>query len=70
VKVAVPPVSVPVPKTVVPILNVTLSPSGILPAVDVTLAVKVTDCPTVEGFKLEDKVLVVTFFVTFCETEL
>jgi hypothetical protein len=70
VMVAVPLERVPVPSTVVPFLNVTVSPSGMLPEVEVTVAVKVTACPTVEGFELEDKVVVVLFLRTFCETVL
>ena len=45
VKLAEPPLNVPVPRTVVPFLNVTVSPSGGAPALDVTTAVKVTACP-------------------------
>ena len=59
VMLAVPLERVPVPSKVGPLLNVTVSPSGMLPAVEVTVAVKVTACPTVEGFKLEDKLVVV-----------
>ena len=68
VMLAVPLERVPVPSKVGPLLNVTVSPSGMLPAVEVTVAVKVTACPTVEGFKLEDKVVVVLFLRTFCDT--
>ena len=43
--------SVPEPKVVAPSMNVTF-PVGV-PAVDVTVVVKVTDCPYVEGFSEE-----------------
>jgi len=50
-KVAVPPLSVPVPNVVTPSLNVTV-PVGVLEpgAAAVTVAVKVTDWPKTEGF--------------------
>jgi hypothetical protein len=44
-KLAEPPLNVPVPSTAVPFFNVTVSPSGGAPMVDVTVAVKVTACP-------------------------
>ena len=44
-KMAVPPFNVPVPKTVVPFLNETVSPSGGGPALEVTFAEKTTACP-------------------------
>jgi hypothetical protein len=44
VKVAEPPLNVPVPSIVVPFLNVTVSPSGGTPMADVTTAVKITGC--------------------------
>ena len=50
VKVAVPPLSVPVPSKVFPWLKDTVSPSGGAPALDVTVAVKVTASPKVDGF--------------------
>ena len=37
--------NVPVPSKVVPFLNVTVSPSGGAPDIEVTVAVKVTGCP-------------------------
>ena len=67
VKVAIPPLTVPVPRMVVPLLNVTISPFGMLPVEAVIVAVKVTACPTDEGFELEDTAVVVVFFTT-CET--
>jgi len=45
-KLAWPPVVVPVPKIVVPFLNVTVSPFGMEPVLGVTVAVKVTGSPT------------------------
>jgi hypothetical protein len=45
VKLAEPPLNVPVPKTVLPFMNETVSPSGGVPAPDVTTAVKVIVCP-------------------------
>src|SRR5271157_1387248 len=45
VKLAEPPLNVPVPSTVVPFINVTVSPLGGAPALEVTAAVKVTACP-------------------------
>src|SRR5208283_59333 len=45
VKVAVPPANVPVPNTLVPCRNVTVSPLGGAPAFELTFAVKVTGCP-------------------------
>jgi hypothetical protein len=49
VNVATPLVVVPVPIAVVPSKKVTGSPSGIVPWFGVTVAVKVTGCPTNEG---------------------
>jgi hypothetical protein len=54
VSLAVPPLSVPVPIDVPLSLNVTV-PVAVL---GVTVAVKVTEAPKVEGFKLELKVVV------------
>src|ERR1035438_5316126 len=45
VKLAEPPLNVPVPRTVLPFMNETVSPSGGAPAPDVTTAVKVIVCP-------------------------
>ena len=45
VKLAVPPLSVSERSVVVPCMNQTVSPLGIAPAVDETLAVKVTGSP-------------------------
>ena len=52
-KVAVPPLSVPVPRMVAPSSKVTL-PVGVPVAglMAVTVAVKVTDCPKTEGFNV------------------
>jgi predicted small secreted protein len=45
VKLAEPPLNDPVPSTVVPFMNDTVSPSGGAPALEVITAVKVTACP-------------------------
>jgi hypothetical protein len=49
-KLAEPPLSVPVPSTVLPFMNETASPFGGAPSLEVTTAVKVTAWPRVEGF--------------------
>ena len=67
VNVAVPLLRGPVPNTVVPYLKVTISPLGMLPPAELTVAVKVTACPAFEGFTLEDTVVVVVFLTT-CDT--
>src|SRR2546425_1198267 len=54
---ALPLTSVAVPSTVAPSRNVTV-PVG-TPAAEVTVAVRVTACPVVEGFGVEVKVVVV-----------
>src|ERR1700722_1864831 len=59
VNVATPPAVVPVPMVVDPTPNVTAPPSGIAPYLDVTVAEKVTACPTTEG----DPVVLSLFFV-------
>ena len=66
VYVAVPLLNVPVPSVVVPSLNVTV-PVGVPPLL-VTVAVKVTDWPKVEGFVPEDRAVVVVDWPTamFC----
>ena len=55
----------PVPRTVAPSLKVTV-PLGEPPNAGVTVAVKVTLCPCVEGFSDEAKALVVFAFFTVC----
>ena len=57
---AVPPLSVEVPRAVLPLVNVTVpvTPLG-------TLAVRVTDCPVVDGFKEDVKVTVGVALPTF-----
>jgi hypothetical protein len=40
-------------------LNVTISPSGGGPILEVTVAVKITDCPKVDGFGDDVSVVVV-----------
>ena len=54
------PFSVPVPSVVVPSLNVTV-PVGVPEPGEAaaTVAVKVTDCPTTDGFEEEPKLVVV-----------
>ena len=59
VKVVDPLLSVPVPSTVLPSMKLTVSPSGGLPALEVTVAVKVTGWPEVEGFGEDVSVVVV-----------
>lgn len=49
--------SVLLPRTVVPFLNVTV-PVGVPDKVGVTVAVKVTDLPTAAGFKDDSKLVV------------
>ena len=58
-----PPLNVAVPSVVEPFLNVTV-PVGV-PLATVTVAVKVTDCPRVEGFIEEAKVVVLAILFTF-----
>src|ERR1700683_3986663 len=50
---AMPPVIGAVPRTFEPLKNVTVSPLGGVPRVEVTVAVKVTACPAMAGFRLE-----------------
>ncbi len=45
VKFAEPPLNVPVPSTVVPFIKETVCPFGGAPELEVTFAVKITDCP-------------------------
>jgi len=59
VKLATPADVLPVPTAVPSSANVTSSPFGIVPKIDVTVAVKVTGCPTMEG----DPDVVTTVFV-------
>jgi hypothetical protein len=68
IKLAEPPLKVPVPNTVVPCLNVTVSPSGGAPEPEVTAEVKVTVCPEVDGFGEDESVVVVATFFTTCFT--
>ena len=63
VTVATAPFNAPVPSFVAPLLNVTV-PVGV-PLAAVTVAVKVTDCPRVEGFADEDRVVVLVILFTF-----
>ena len=64
-KVATPAVSVPVPSTAAPSLKVTV-PLGVPVAVLLTVAVKVTDCPTLEGLSEEVNAVVDAFlFITW-----
>ena len=59
VRVADPELKVPVPNTFVPCRNVTPSPSGGAPSVDVTTAVKLTACPKVDGLSEDESLVVV-----------
>ena len=56
--------SVPVPRVVEPSLNVTVPVGVPVPLVGLTVAVKVTFCPTVDGFGLEVMVVVVAMLLT------
>jgi hypothetical protein len=66
-KLALPPLTVTVRSVLVPSLKVTV-PVGVPPNCPAMVAVKVTDCPAVEGFKDEDKVLVVAALLMVCES--
>jgi hypothetical protein len=64
VKLADPPLNVPVPNIVFPFvylpsINLTVSPSGGAPRPEVTTAVKVTASPEVDGFGADVRVVVV-----------
>ena len=61
VKVATPPDRVPVPNRVLPLLNFTV-PVGVAP--ELTVAVKVTACPTPDGFTSEVRAVVVLALLT------
>src|SRR6202035_5414592 len=63
---AVPPLSATVPSVVAPFLNVTRSPSGIAPKAELTVAVNVTVCPNLEGFRLEANVVLLGYLLTTC----
>ena len=63
------PFSVLEPSVAAPSLKVT-EPVGVPAAVEVTLAVNVTDCPTVEGLSNEVIVVVVVARVAGCTTGL
>jgi hypothetical protein len=66
VNVAVPPANDPVPSVVLPSLKVTTSPSGGAPALELTVAVKVTACPTLVGFEEEVTAVLVAILLTTC----
>ena len=66
VNVAVPPAKDPVPSVVLPSLKVTTSPSGGAPAVELTVAVKVTACPTLVGLEEEVTAVLVAILFTTC----
>ena len=51
----------------VPSMNST-APAGIPPVLDLTVAVRVTDCPRMEGFNEEANVVVVLEAVVISET--
>jgi len=59
IKLASPPLNVPVPSTVVPFMKLTVSPSGGAPAAELTVAVKVTASPEMDGFGEAVSVVVV-----------
>jgi hypothetical protein len=64
--VATPPLRVPVPIPVVPLLKVTLSPSGGVPKVELTVAVKVRVWPSFDGVPevISDVVVLAGSFLT------
>ena len=65
--VAVPPLSVPVPRVVEPSRKLTVPVGVPLPgATASTVAVKVTDSPKTEGFAYEVTLLVVAAWLTVC----
>jgi hypothetical protein len=64
VNVATPAVSDPVPMVVVPSMNLTVSPFAGVPAVELTVAVRATAPPKLEGFAEEAIVVVVEAFNT------
>jgi hypothetical protein len=59
VKLAEPSFNAPGPSSVVPFINETVSPSGGIPALELTAAVNVTPSPEVDGFSEEVSVIVV-----------
>src|SRR4030081_1640219 len=65
-RIAVPPLSATVASVVVPSLNVTRSPFGIAPKVELTVEVNVTVCPNLEGFRLEATVVLLGYLLTTC----
>jgi hypothetical protein len=66
VNVALPPDKLPVPSVAPPFLNVTTSPSGGAPELELTVAVKVTACPMVLGFNEDVTPVVVAILFTTC----
>ena len=67
--VATPPPSVPTPKTVAPFSKVTVSASGGGPALEVTVALKVTAVPAAASLKDETSAIDVAIFCTFSMTD-
>jgi hypothetical protein len=63
-KLAEPPLRGTEASTVVPFLKVTISPSGGNPEAELTVAVKVTVCPTPEGLLEEASTVLVAGLVT------
>ena len=59
IKLAEPSLNVPVPSIVSPFINVTVSPFGGAPALEVNTALKVTACPYVDGVGEDERVVVV-----------
>jgi hypothetical protein len=68
-KLAVPPLSVPVARRVVPILKDTVSPSGGEPKLELTVAVKVTVWPTSDGLREDVSVVLAVILVTVWVSE-
>jgi hypothetical protein len=66
VNVAMPPARDPVPSVELPSLKVTTSPSGGAPELELTVAVKVTVCPTVVGFEEDVVAVLVAILFTTC----
>src|ERR1700683_5103532 len=61
-----PPASAPVPSVAAPFLNVTISPFGGTPLLELTVAVNVTLCPLAIGVAEDVTNLVVAAFATIC----
>jgi len=64
--VATPADKLPVPRVAPPFLKVTISPLGGTPPLELTVAVKMTGCPTLLGLPLDASVNVVPYLLTVC----